>query len=113
LWPVLLIAVITRGMPWLMTRLAWHANKRLHGGDMEVTVSAAGLRVQSPGAVNESTWDVFQRVHETDRAFLLSFTKAVTSSVALPKRAVAAEADIAALRALLHRMISGEAPVRP
>jgi hypothetical protein len=75
---------------------------------MEVTVSATGMRVQSPGAVSDCAWEVFRQVLETDRAFLLSFSPKASSPVlVLPKRALTGQADVAALRALLHRMIGG------
>jgi hypothetical protein len=102
---VLLVATIPR---WMALQ-GWRAYPRLQGGEMEATVSAAGVHIRSPGAVNDCAWDVFQRVHETDRAFLLPMSKELTSSVILPKRAMANEAtDIAALRAMLHRMIDGD-----
>jgi hypothetical protein len=102
---VLLIATIPR---WMALQ-GWRAHPRLQGGAMEATVSAAGVQIRSPGAANDCAWDVFQRVHETDRAFLLPLSKELTSSVILPKRAMANEAtDIAALRAMFHRMIDGD-----
>jgi hypothetical protein len=62
-------------------------------------------------------WDVFRQVHQTDRAFLLSFSPKASSPVlVVPKRALAGQADIDALGALLHRMIGGAktpAPGRP
>jgi hypothetical protein len=106
---VLLGLLLTETMPRLMGRQQWRANPRLHGG-MEVTVSATGVRAQSPGAAGECAWELFKQVHETDRAFLLSFSPRAWSPVlVLPKRAVTGQADVAALRALLHRMIGGGA----
>ena len=105
---VLLVVVLLETMPRLMAWLQWRANPQLHGGGIEVTVSAVGVRVQSPGAVAECAWEVFRQVHETDRAFLLSFSpKAWSQVLVLPKRAVTGQADVAALGALLHRMIGG------
>jgi hypothetical protein len=102
---MLLIATIPR---WMALQ-AWRAHPRLQGGEMEATVSAAGVHIRSPGAVNDCAWDLFLRVHETDRAFLLPLSKELTSSVALPKRAMANGAtDIAALRAMLYRMIDAD-----
>jgi len=112
---LLLVVVLLETMPRLMAWLQWRASPQLHGGGMEVTVSATGVRVQSPGAVAECAWEVFRQVHETDRAFLLSFSpKAWSQVLVLPKRAVTGQADVAALRALLHRMIGGgSTPGRP
>jgi hypothetical protein len=54
---------------------------------------------------------VFPQVHGTDRAFLLSFSPKASSPVlVLPKPAVTGQAGIAALRALLQRMIGGSKP---
>jgi hypothetical protein len=104
---LLLGVLLLETMPRLMGWQQWRANPQLHGG-MEVTVSATGVRVQSPGAAGEYTWGVFRQVHETDRAFLLSFSPNAWSPVlVLPKRAVTGQADVAALRALLHRMVGG------
>lgn len=112
---LLLVVVLLEIMPRLMAWLQWRASPRLHGGGMEVTVSATGVRVHSPGAVAECAWELFGQVHETDRAFLLSFSPTAWSQVlVLPKRAVTGQADVAALRALLYRMIGGgSTPGRP
>ena len=108
---LLLVLVLLETMPRLMAWLQWRANPQLHGAEMGVTVSATGMRVQSPGAVSDCAWQVFRQVHETDRAFLLSFSPKASSPVlVLPKRAVTGQADIAALGALLHRMIGGSNP---
>jgi hypothetical protein len=105
---LLLVLLLLETMPRLVAWLQWRANPQLHGAGMEVTVSATGMRVQSPGAVSDCAWEVFRQVHETDRAFLLSFSPKASSPVlVLPKRAVIGQADIAALGALLHRMIGG------
>jgi hypothetical protein len=104
---VLLAVLVLETTPRLMAWLGWRADPRLHGGEMEATVSAAGVRVEGPGAVSECAWEMFQQVYETDRAFLLSVTKALSSAIVLPKRAVTGQADIAGLRILLHRMVRG------
>ena len=105
---LLLVLLLLETMPRLVAWLQWRANPQLHGARMEVTVSATGMRVQSPGAVSDCAWEVFRQVHETDRAFLLSFSPKASSPVlVLPKRAVTGQADIAALGAWLHRMIGG------
>jgi YcxB-like protein len=105
---LLVVLLLLETMPRLVAWLQWRANPQLHGAGMEVTVSATGMRVQSPGAVSDCAWEVFRQVHETDRAFLLSFSPKASSPVlVLPKRAVTGQADIAALGALLHRMIGG------
>jgi YcxB-like protein len=106
--PVLLVLVLLETMPRLLAWQQWRANPQLHGAEMEVTVSATGMRVHSPGAVSDCAWEVFRQVHETDRAFLLSFSpKASSPMLVLPKRGVTGQADIAALGALLHRRIGG------
>ncbi len=108
---LLLVLLLAETMPRLMAWLQWRANPQLHRAEMGVTVSATGMRVQSPGAVSDCAWQVFRQVHETDRAFLLSFSPKASSPVlVLPKRAVTGQADLAALRALLHRMIGGSRP---
>lgn len=108
---LLLVLLLPETMPRLMAWLQWRANPQLHRAEMGVTVSATGMRVQSPGAVSDCAWQVFRQVHETDRAFLLSFSPKASSPVlVLPKRAVTGQADLAALRALLHRMIGGSRP---
>jgi hypothetical protein len=106
---VLLVLLLLETMPRLIAWLQWRANPQLHGAEMGVTVSATGMRVQSPGAVADCAWEVFRQVHETDRAFLLSSfsPKASSPVLVLPIRAVTGQADIAALGALLHRMIGG------
>ncbi len=105
---VLLVLLLLETMPRLVAWQQWRANPQLHGAGMEVTVSATGMRVQSPGAVSDCAWEVFRQVLETDRAFLLSFSpKAASPVLVLPKRALTGQADVAALRALLHRMIGG------
>ena len=107
----LLVVVLLQTMPQLVAWLQWRANPQLHGALMEATVSATGLRVQHPGSVSDSAWEVFRRVHETDRAFLLGFSpKASGPVLVLPKRAVTGQAEIAALGALLRRMIDGNKP---
>lgn len=104
----LLVVLLLVTMPRLVAWLQWRANPQLHGARMEVTVSASGLRVRSPGAVSDSAWEVFRRVHETDRAFLLGFSPKASSPVLLlPKRGLTGQADIAALGALLRRRIDG------
>jgi hypothetical protein len=104
----LLVVLLLETMPQLVTWLQWRANPQLHGARMEVTVSATGMRVQSPCAVSDSTWEVFRQVHETDHAFLLGFSPKASSPVlVLPKRALTGGADIAALGALLRRRIDG------
>ena len=106
---VLLLALLFETMPRLVAWQGWRANPQLHGAEMEATVSAAGMRVHSPGAVSDCAWEVFRQVHETDRAFLLSFSPKASSPVlVLPKRALSRQGDIAELGALLHRMIGGE-----
>ena len=111
---VLLVLLLLETMPRLLAWLQWRANPQLHGAEMAVTVSATGMRVQSPGAVSDCAWEVFRQVHETDRAFLLSFSPKASSPVlVLPKRAVTGQADLAALGALLHRMIGGSKPPLP
>jgi len=105
---VLLVLLLLETMPRLVAWQQWRANPQLHGAGMGVTVSATGMRVHSPGAVSDCAWEVFRQVHETDRAFLLSFSPKASSPVlVLPIRAVTGQADIAALGALLHRMIGG------
>lgn len=104
----LLVVLLLWTMPRLVAWLQWRANPQLHGARMEVTVSAPGLRVQRPGAVSDSAWEVFRQVHETDRVFLLGFSpKASGPVLVLPKRALAGQAEIAALGALLRRGIDG------
>lgn len=114
---LLLVVLLLETMPQLVAWLQWRANPQLHGARMEVTVSASGLRVQSPGAVSDSAWEVFRQVHETDRAFLLGFSPKASSPVMLlPKRGLTEQADIAALSALLRRRIDGgktSTPSRP
>jgi YcxB-like protein len=106
---LLVVVLLTEGAPRLVAWQQWRANPQLHGGGMEATVSATGLRVQSPGAVSDYGWEAFRRVLETDRAFLLCFSPKASSPVlVLPKRALPGQADIAALRALLNRMIGGK-----
>ena len=104
LWVALLLWTMPRLVAWLQ----WRANPQLHGARMEVTVSATGLRVQSPGSVSDSAWEVFRQVHETDHAFLLGFSPKASSPVlVLPKRAVTGKSEIAALGGLLRRRIDG------
>jgi YcxB-like protein len=105
---MLLLLLLFETMPRLVAWQQWRANPQLHGAEMGVTVSATGMRVHSPGAVSDCAWEVFRQVHETDRAFLLSFSPKASSPVlVLPKRALSGQADIAALGALLHRKIDG------
>ncbi|HEX6678095.1 MAG TPA: YcxB family protein [Actinomycetes bacterium] len=102
---VLLAMLLIQALPWISVRQQWRANPRLQS-EIEATVTNLGVRVRVPGSTTEHSWDAFQKVAETDRVFLLSFTpKAGSPFLALPKRALAGEAEVAALRDLLRRKI--------
>lgn len=103
----LVALLLIQALPWFSVRQQWRANPRLHG-EIEATVSYFGVRVRVPGSTTEHAWEAFRHLEESDRAFLLSFSpKAGSPFVALPKRALSGEAEVAALRDLLHRKIGG------
>jgi hypothetical protein len=104
---LLLGALALKAAPLLTASQQLRGNPQLHG-EIEATVSAVGVRVHVPGAATEYAWEAFRRVVETDRAFLLSFAlNAKGPFLVLPKRALTGQADVAALRDLLDRMIRG------
>jgi YcxB-like protein len=97
--------LLIQALPWITVRQQWRANPKLHG-EIEAIVTNLGVRVRVPGSSTEHTWEAFQKVDESDRAFLLSFSpRAGSPFLVLPKRALAGEAEVAALRDLLHRKI--------
>ena len=97
--------LLVQALPWFSVRQQWRANPRLHD-EIEATVTDLGVRIRVPGSTTEHTWEAFRKVDESDRAFLLSFSaKSGSPFVALPKRALRDQAEVAALRNLLHRRI--------
>lgn len=103
----LLGALLLETQPRLTAMQQWRANAQLRG-EMEVTVSAAGVRARGPGAAAEYGWQVFRHVDETSRSFLLSSSlRAGATALVLPKRALAGPAEVAAMRDFLHRVTGG------
>jgi hypothetical protein len=93
--------------PRLTASQQLRGNPQLHG-EIEATVSAAGVRLHVPGAATEYAWAAFRQVDETDRTFLLSFSpNAQGPFLVLPKRALTDQTDVPALRDMLHHMIRG------
>jgi hypothetical protein len=96
---------LLKALPGLQVRQQWRANPLLRH-EVEFTVSAAGVRVRTPTTTTDYSWEVFQKVDETDRFFLLSFSpRAASPFLLLPKGALRNQLELAMLRDLLHRKV--------
>jgi uncharacterized protein (DUF58 family) len=103
---LLLAALALKIAPRLTASQQLRGNPQLQG-EIEATVSAAGIRVSIAAAATEYAWEAFRQVDETDRVPVVLRPHAQGPFLVLPKRALIGQAHTAALRDLLHRMIHG------
>lgn len=99
-WLLPLVPVLLFFTPRLNSGAAAKANA--HHGRLQAMVDHAGVRVRGARGESFNAWSNFGGHFETRNAFLLrSPEKAGRQVVILPKRGLAAEADVARLRELL------------